>query len=163
MLFRSIPEVLLVAILDADKEGFLRSERSLIQTMGRAARHLNGKAILYADKITGSMQRAIDETDRRRTKQQAHNEAHGITPQGVVKRIKDIIDSEYDIDDERKFLKAAQIQAKYLAMSEKDVAKEIKRLEKEMLQAAKNLEFEKAGQLRDQLKKLRESVFQSPL
>ena len=158
-----IPEVSLVAILDADKEGFLRSERSLIQTMGRAARHLNGKAILYADKITGSMQRAIDETDRRRTKQQAHNEAHGIIPQGVVKRIKDIIDSEYDIDDERKFLKAAQIQAKYLAMSEKDVAKEIKRLEKEMLQAAKNLEFEKAGQLRDQLKKLRESVFISPL
>jgi excinuclease ABC subunit B len=158
-----IPEVSLVAILDADKEGFLRSERSLIQTMGRAARHLHGTAILYADRITNSMRRAIDETDRRRTKQIAHNEAHGITPQSVVKRIKDIIDSAYDVDDERKFLKAAQTQAKYLAMSEKEVSKEIARLEKEMMQAAKNLEFEKAAQLRDQLKKLRESVFLSPL
>ena len=158
-----IPEVSLVAILDADKEGFLRSERSLIQTMGRAARHLNGKALLYADRITDSMQRAIGETERRRTKQLAHNKAHGIIPQGVVKRIKDIIDGAYDVDAERKSLKAAQTQAKYLAMSEKDVSKEIKRLEKEMLQAAKNLEFEKAAQLRDQLKKLRESVFLSPL
>ena len=158
-----IPEVSLVAILDADKEGFLRSERSLIQTMGRAARHINGKALLYADKITNSMRRAIDETDRRRTKQIAHNEAHGITPQGVVKRIKDIIEGTYDMDAERKTLKAAQTQAKYLAMSEKDVSKEIKRLEKDMLQAAKNLEFEKAADLRDQLKKLRESVFLSPL
>jgi excinuclease ABC subunit B len=158
-----IPEVSLVAILDADKEGFLRSERSLIQTMGRAARHLNGKAILYADRITNSMQRAMDETNRRRTKQIAHNEAHGITPQGVMKRIKDIIEGTYDMDSARNSLKAAQTQAKYLAMSEKDVAKEIKRLEKEMLQAAKNLEFEKAAELRDQLKKLRESVFFSPL
>jgi excinuclease ABC subunit B len=158
-----IPEVSLVAILDADKEGFLRSERSLIQTMGRAARHLNGKALLYADRITNSMQRAMDETNRRRTKQIAHNEAHGITPQGVVKRIKDIIEGTYDMDAERKTLKAAQTQAKYLAMSEKDVSKEIKRLEKDMLQAAKNLEFEKAADLRDQLKKLRESVFLSPL
>ena len=158
-----IPEVSLVAILDADKEGFLRSERSLIQTMGRAARHINGKAMLYADRITDSMRRAMDETDRRRTKQIAYNEAHGITPQGVVKRIKDIIEGTYDMDAERKSLKAAQTQAKYLAMSEKDVSKEIKRLEKEMLQAAKNLEFEKAAELRDQLKKLRESVFLSPL
>jgi excinuclease ABC subunit B len=158
-----IPEVSLVAILDADKEGFLRSERSLIQTIGRAARHLHGTAILYADRITESMRKAIGETERRRTKQQAHNEAHGITPQGVIKRIKDIIDSEYDIDAERQSLKAAQTQAKYLAMSEKDVAKEIKRLEKDMLQAARNLEFEKAAQLRDQLKKLRESIFISPL
>ncbi|MBI5918707.1 MAG: excinuclease ABC subunit UvrB [Nitrosomonadales bacterium] len=158
-----IPEVSLVAILDADKEGFLRSERSLIQTIGRAARHLNGKAILYADRITDSMRRAIDETDRRRTKQLAHNAAHGITPVGVVKRIKDIIDGAYDVDAERKSLKAAQIEAKYLAMSEKDVSKEIKRLEKEMMAAAKNLEFEKAAGLRDQLKKLRESVFVSPL
>jgi excinuclease ABC subunit B len=154
-----IPEVSLVAILDADKEGFLRSERSLIQTMGRAARHINGKALLYADRITDSMRRAIDETERRRHKQQAHNEAHGITPLGVVKRIKDIIEGTYDMDAERKTLKAAQTQAKYLAMSEKDVSKEIRRLEKEMLQAAKNLEFEKAADLRDQLKKLRESVF----
>jgi excinuclease ABC subunit B len=158
-----IPEVSLVGILDADKEGFLRSERSLIQTIGRAARHLHGTAILYADRITNSMRKAIDETDRRRTKQIAHNEAHGITPQSVIKRIKDIIDTEYDVDSERKSLKAAQTEAKYLAMSQKEVAKELARLEKEMLQAAKNLEFEKAGQLRDQLKRLRESVFISPL
>jgi excinuclease ABC subunit B len=158
-----IPEVSLVAILDADKEGFLRSERSLIQTIGRAARHLHGTAILYADRITESMRKAIDETDRRRAKQVAYNEAHGIIPQSIVKRIKDIIDSAYDVDDERKSQKAAQTQAKYLAMSEKEVSKEITRLEKEMLQAAKNLEFEKAAQLRDQLKRLRESVFISPI
>ncbi|MDE2118384.1 MAG: excinuclease ABC subunit UvrB [Betaproteobacteria bacterium] len=158
-----IPEVSLVAILDADKEGFLRSERSLIQTMGRAARHIHGKAILYADKITDSMKRAIGETERRRHKQQLYNEQHGITPQGVIKRIKDIIEGAYDMDAERKSLKIAQTQARYLAMSEKDVAREIKRLEKEMLQAARNLEFERAAELRDQLKKLRESVFLSPL
>ena len=158
-----IPEVSLVAILDADKEGFLRSERSLIQTIGRAARHLHGKALLYADRITDSMRRAIDETDRRRHKQQAWNEANGITPQSVVKRIKDIIDTEYDMDSERAQLKAAQTQAKYFAMSEKEVSKEIARLEKEMLAAAKNLEFERAAELRDQLKKLREAIFISPL
>ena len=158
-----IPEVSLVAILDADKEGFLRSERSLIQTIGRAARHLHGTAILYADRITESMRKAISETDRRRAKQVAYNEEHGITPQSVVKRIKDIIDSAYDVDDERASLKAAQTEAKYLAMSEKEVSKEISRLEKEMLNAAKNLEFEKAAQVRDQLKKLRESIFLSPL
>ena len=158
-----IPEVSLVAILDADKEGFLRSERSLIQTIGRAARHLHGTAILYADRITDSMRRAIDETDRRRSKQVAHNEAHGITPQSVVKRIKDIIDGAYDMEAGRKQLKAAQAEAKYLAMSEKELSQEIKRLEKEMLAAARNLEFEKAADLRDQLKKLRESVFESPL
>ncbi len=158
-----IPEVSLVAILDADKEGFLRSERSLIQTIGRAARHLNGKALLYADKITDSMRRAIDETERRRTKQVAHNFAHGITPQGVQKRIKDIIEGTYEPDAARSRLKAAQVQAKYLAMSEKEVSREIARLEKDMLQAAKNLEFERAAELRDQLKKLRESVFLSTL
>lgn len=158
-----IPEVSLVAILDADKEGFLRSERSLIQTIGRAARHLNGKALLYADKITDSMRRAMDETERRRTKQIAHNAAHGITPIGVQKRIKDIIEGTYEPDVARDQLKAAQTQAKYLAMSEKEVSKEINRLEKEMLQAAKNLEFEKAAQLRDQLKKLREGVLLSTL
>ncbi|HET7832164.1 MAG TPA: excinuclease ABC subunit UvrB [Gallionella sp.] len=158
-----IPEVSLVAILDADKEGFLRSERSLIQTIGRAARHIHGTALLYADRITDSMRRAIDETERRRHKQQAYNEANGITPQGVVKRIKDIIDTEYDMDSERAQLRAAQTHAKYLAMSEKDVAKEIARLEKEMLQAAKNLEFEHAAELRDQLKELRESVLISPI
>ena len=158
-----IPEVSLVAILDADKEGFLRSERSLIQTIGRAARHINGKAMLYADRITNSMRRAIDETDRRRTKQLAHNVLHGITPLGVQKRIKDIIDGVYQIDDERSQLKAAQTQAKYLAMSAKEVSKEIARLEKDMLKAAKDLEFEKATELRDQLKRLRESVLLSPL
>jgi excinuclease ABC subunit B len=158
-----IPEVSLVAILDADKEGFLRSERSLIQTIGRAARHINGKAILYGDKITNSMRRAIDETDRRRVKQVAYNVAHNITPQGVQKRIKDIIEGMYEPDVARTQLKAAQEQAKYLAMSEKDVSKELKRLEKEMLQAASNLEFEKATELRDQLKKLRASVLISPL
>jgi len=158
-----IPEVSLVAILDADKEGFLRSERSLIQTIGRAARHLNGKAILYADKITNSMRRTMDETERRRTKQLAHNLAHGITPQGVTKRIKDIIEGTYDADDARSSQKAAQQQAKYLAMSEKQISKEINSLEKSMLAAAKNLEFEKAADLRDQLKKLRESVLLSTL
>ncbi|MDO8810855.1 MAG: excinuclease ABC subunit UvrB [Gallionella sp.] len=158
-----IPEVSLVAILDADKEGFLRSERSLIQTIGRAARHINGKALLYADRITDSMKRAIDETERRRTKQVAYNFAHNITPIGVQKRIKDIIEGMYEPEEARSQLKAAQTQAKYLVMSEKEVSKEIARLEKEMLQAAKNLEFEKAAQLRDQLKKLRESVFISPL
>ncbi len=158
-----IPEVSLVAILDADKEGFLRSERSLIQTIGRAARHLHGTALLYADRITDSMKKAIGETERRRAKQIAFNEANGITPQSVVKRIKDIIDTEYDIDAERRALKVAQTEAKYLAMGEKEVSKEIARLEKEMLQAAKNLEFERAAELRDQLKKLREAVFLSPL
>ena len=153
-----IPEVSLVAILDADKEGFLRSRRSLIQTIGRAARHLHGTAILYADRITDSMRYAIDETERRRNKQLAHNKEHGITPLSVTKRIKDIIEGMYEPDDARKQLKAAQTQAKYLAMSEKDVSKEIRRLEKDMLQAAKNLEFEKAATLRDELKKLRESV-----
>jgi len=157
-----IPEVSLVAILDADKEGFLRSERSLIQTIGRAARHLNGKAILYGDKITNSMRRAIDETERRRVKQIAHNTANGITPQGIQKRIKDIIEGTYEPEIARDQLKAEQIKAKYLAMSEKDVSKEIAQLEKEMLKAAKNLEFEKATEFRDQLKKLRENVLISP-
>ena len=158
-----IPEVSLVAILDADKEGFLRSERSLIQTIGRAARHINGKAILYGDKITNSMRRAIDETERRRVKQVAHNSAHNITPQGVQKRIKDIIEGTYEPDVARNHLKAAQAQVKYLAMSEKDISKEIKRLEKAMLQAAKNLEFERAAEMRDQLKKLRENILLSTL
>jgi excinuclease ABC subunit B len=158
-----IPEVSLVAILDADKEGFLRSERSLIQTIGRAARHLHGTAILYADRITNSMRRAMDETERRRIKQVAHNHAHGITPQGVQKRIKDIIEGTYEPDNARSQLKMAQEQAKYLAMTKAQIAKEINRLEKEMLVAAKNLEFEKATGLRDQLKKLRDSVLLSPL
>ncbi|MDB5925046.1 MAG: excinuclease subunit [Betaproteobacteria bacterium] len=154
-----IPEVSLVAILDADKEGFLRSERSLIQTMGRAARHLNGTAIMYADTVTGSMRRAIDETDRRRAKQVAHNESHGITPTGVQKRIKDIIDGVYDHETARQELKAAQNEARYEHMGEKDLTREVKRLEKDMFDAAKNLEFERAAELRDQLKRLKERLF----
>jgi len=154
-----LPEVSLVAILDADKEGFLRSERSLIQTIGRAARHLNGKAILYADRITDSMRKAMDETDRRRTKQVAHNLAHGITPVGVTKRIKDIIDGVYNQEGARMELKAAQNQARYDAMGTKDMTREIKRVEKEMLDAARNLEFEKAAQLRDELHVLKQRLF----
>jgi excinuclease ABC subunit B len=154
-----IPEVSLVAILDADKEGFLRSERSLIQTIGRAARHLNGTAIMYADALTDSMRKAIEETDRRRAKQLAHNEARGITPQGVQKRIKDIIDGVYDHENARLEMKAAQNQARYEHMAEKDLTREVKRLEKEMLEAARNLEFERAAQLRDQLKALKERLF----
>jgi excinuclease ABC subunit B len=154
-----IPEVSLVAILDADKEGFLRSERSLIQTIGRAARHLNGTAILYADHVTDSMQRAIGETDRRRAKQVTHNEAHGITPVSIQKRIKDLIDGVYDAEGARQELKAAQNEARYEHMGEKDLTRELKRIEKEMLDAAKNLEFERAANLRDELKKLKERLF----
>ena len=154
-----IPEVSLVAILDADKEGFLRSERSLIQTIGRAARHIHGTAILYADRITQSMQKAIAETERRREKQIAFNEQHGIVPRGVSKKIKDIIDGVYDAESAQTELKAAQQLAVYEAMDEKTVAREIKRLEKQMLECAKNLEFEKAAAARDELFRLRERVF----
>jgi excinuclease ABC subunit B len=154
-----IPEVSLVGVLDADKEGFLRAERSLIQTIGRAARHINGMAILYADTMTDSMKAAIGETERRRAKQVAWNAEMGITPKGIEKRIKDMIDGVYDVDEERKVLKAAQAKAKYDAMPEKDLEKELKLLEKQMLDAAKNLEFEKAADLRDRLYKLREQLF----
>ena len=154
-----IPEVSLVAILDADKEGFLRSERSLIQTIGRAARHLHGTAILYADNMTDSMKRAIAETERRRAKQIAHNAAHGITPKGVVKRIKDIIDGVYDQEEVARELMVAEEHARFEAMSEKDLAREIKKLEKEMVEHAKNLEFEKAAEARDRLFKLRSGAF----
>jgi excinuclease ABC subunit B len=154
-----IPEVSLVAILDADKEGFLRSERSLIQTIGRAARHINGTAILYADVVTDSMKRAIGETERRRNKQLAYNKSRGITPTGISKRIKDIIDGVYDYQSARQELKAAQNQARYDAMGEKDLTRELKRIEKDMLECAKNLEFERAAELRDQLKELRERLF----
>jgi excinuclease ABC subunit B len=154
-----IPEVSLVAILDADKEGFLRSERSLIQTIGRAARHLNGTAILYADNMTESMKRAIGETDRRRTKQIAHNLAMGITPRSVVKRIKDIIDGLYDQDEVARELKVAEEHARFESMSEKDLSREIRKLEKEMIEHAKNLEFEKAAAARDRLFKLRSGAF----
>ena len=154
-----IPEVSLVAILDADKEGFLRSERSLIQTIGRAARHLNGTAILYADVVTESMRRAMGETERRRNKQILFNLEQGITPIGVVKRIKDLIDGVYDVDSAREELKAAQTEARYEAMSEKELGRAIKRLEKEMYDHAKNLEFEKAAATRDELARLRQHAF----
>jgi len=154
-----IPEVSLVAILDADKEGFLRSERSLIQTIGRAARHAGGRAILYADAMTGSMQRAIGETERRRRKQIAHNEFHGIIPTGVSKGIRDMIDGVYDVEGEARAAQAAKAEAKMLAMSEAELSKEIKRLEKEMLNAAKNLEFEKAAHFRDELHALKAQLF----
>ncbi|MEZ0210703.1 MAG: excinuclease ABC subunit UvrB [Methylophilus sp.] len=154
-----IPEVSLVAVLDADKEGFLRSERSLIQTAGRAARNLNGKVIFYANKITRSMKLAMDESDRRRTIQEAFNKKHGIIPKGVTKRIKDLIEGVYDKDEAHRERKAAQEQASYENMSEKTLTKELKRVEKAMHDAAKNLEFEKAAQFRDQLKKLKVQAF----
>ncbi|WP_257572471.1 excinuclease ABC subunit UvrB [Janthinobacterium sp. UMAB-56] len=157
-----LPEVSLVAILDADKEGFLRSERSLIQTIGRAARNLNGTAILYGDRITDSMRRAIDETERRRAKQIAFNTANNIIPIGVKKSIREMIDGVYSPQEARENLQVAQEAAKFEAMSEKQVSKEIKRLEKLMLDHAKNLEFEKAAQVRDQLHILKQQLFGAP-
>ncbi len=157
-----IPEVSLVAILDADKEGFLRSERSLIQTIGRAARNLHGRAILYADKITDSMKKAMGETERRRAKQVLYNQLHGITPRSIVKEVKDLIDGVYsekagkEADRlERDAVQRAQVED----MSEKDISREIKRLEKLMLEHARNLEFEKAARVRDQLAILKEQAF----
>ncbi len=154
-----LPEVSLVAILDADKEGFLRSERSLIQTIGRAARHLHGTAIMYGDSVTRSMRMAIDETDRRRSKQIGYNQTHGITPKGVHKKVKDLIDGVYDPDAEQEVLKAAQTLSSYQAMSEKELSREFKRLERDMHDAARNLEFERAAELRDRLKELRTQLF----
>ncbi|QTN24917.1 excinuclease ABC subunit UvrB [Rhizobacter sp. AJA081-3] len=154
-----IPEVSLVAILDADKEGFLRAERSLIQTIGRAARNLNGRAILYADKITESMRKAIGETERRRTKQLAFNVEHGIVARSVNKKIKELIDGVYGEKNAKDDLKSATEAAAVEAMSEKDLAKRIKLLEKQMLDHARNLEFEKAARVRDQLALLREQAF----
>ena len=157
-----IPEVSLVAILDADKEGFLRSGRSLIQTIGRAARNLNGKAILYADHMTDSMREAIGETERRRARQTAHNLAEGITPVSIVKRIKEMIDGVYSDKTAKEELKAAREAAATEALSEKDLGKRMKLLEKQMLEHARNLEFEKAARLRDQLAALREQAFGAP-
>jgi excinuclease ABC subunit B len=160
-----LPEVSLVAVLDADKEGFLRSERSLIQTIGRAARNLNGVAILYADQMTDSMKRAIDETERRRAKQIAFNEAHGITPKGVNKKIKDMIDGVYSNAAQKAMVEGVREDAetaKVESMSEKQISKEIKRLEKLMVDHAKNLEFEKAAQVRDQLHVLKQQAFGAP-
>ena len=154
-----IPEVSLVAILDADKEGFLRSERSLIQTIGRAARNLNGAAILYADTMTDSMKQAIDETERRRAKQLAYNEQHHITPAGIMKEIRDLIDGVFHPQDSLQDSHVSDEQAQYDVMSEKELSREIKKLEKQMMEYARNLEFEKAAKARDQLHILRERAF----
>ncbi len=157
-----LPEVSLVAILDADKEGFLRAERSLIQTIGRAARNLNGRAILYADRMTDSMKAAIGETERRRAKQIAHNLAMGITPKALNKKIRDLIDGAVSDKTAKDDLKNAQAAAELESMSEKDLGKRIKLLEKQMLEHARNLEFEKAARVRDQLSLLREQAFGAP-
>ncbi len=152
-----IPEVSLVAILDADKEGFLRAERSLIQTIGRAARNVNGKAILYADRITESMKKAIGETERRRARQIAWNAEHGITPQTIRKQVKELIDGVYSPHDDAKKLPPGAVPVE--ALSEKDLGKRIKLLERQMLEHARNLEFEQAARVRDQLALLREQAF----
>ncbi|MCB2028454.1 MAG: UvrB/UvrC motif-containing protein, partial [Rhodoferax sp.] len=157
-----IPEVSLVAILDADKEGFLRSERSLIQTIGRAARNLGGRAILYADRVTDSMERAIGETNRRRERQLAYNEAHGITPRSIIKNVRDLIDGVYSEKAGRELERMEQDamqRAQVEEMSEKDVSREIKRLEKLMMEHARNLAFEQAAQVRDQLANLKKRAF----
>jgi excinuclease ABC subunit B len=154
-----IPEVSLVAILDADKEGFLRAERSLIQTIGRAARHVNGKAILYADRITDSMRRALDETERRRAKQLAFNEEQGITPRGITKQVRELIDGVVSDKTARDDLKAAVAAAEVATLNEKDLGKRMQQLERQMLEHARNLEFEQAARVRDQLAALREQAF----
>jgi len=157
-----LPEVSLVAILDADKEGFLRSDRSLIQTIGRAARNVNGRAILYADRMTDSMARAMGETERRRNKQIAHNLARGITPKSINKEIRDMIDGVVSDKTAKQEIQNAKAAAEFEAMSEKDLGKRIKALEKQMLEHARNLEFEKAARVRDQLALLREQAFGAP-
>ncbi|TKB45818.1 excinuclease ABC subunit UvrB [Thalassotalea mangrovi] len=153
-----MPEVSLVAILDADKEGFLRSDRSLIQTIGRAARNLNGRAILYADKITGSMKRAIDETERRRAKQQAYNEEHNITPKGLVKRITDVMGVDSGVEGRQK---VAEPKAETPILSTAEIDSKVAELENEMFEHARNLEFEKAAAVRDEIAKLREMQLRS--
>ena len=154
-----LPEVSLVAILDADKEGFLRSERSLIQTIGRAARNISGRAILYADRMTESMKKAIGETERRRAKQVEHNILHGITPKGVFKQVRDLIDGVYSEKAGKEAQEREIEKARIEDMSERDIAKEIKRLEKLMMEHARNLEFENAARVRDQLANLRAQAF----
>ncbi|AWN16935.1 Excinuclease ABC subunit B [Salinisphaera sp. LB1] len=158
-----IPEVALVGVLDADKEGFLRAERSLIQTMGRAARNVEGRAILYADQITGSMRRAIDETERRRAKQIAFNEEHGITPKTIQKAVADVMRHGYeDYSQVKEKKKVAEVGADYAKMSASQLAKEIEKLEKQMFKHAENLEFEEAGRIRDRIGKIREYALELP-
>jgi|TARA_B110000977_G_scaffold121301_1_gene156071 excinuclease ABC subunit B len=157
-----IPEVSLVAILDADKEGFLRSDRSLIQTIGRAARNLNGKAILYADKVTGSMQRAMEETDRRRQKQIEFNEEHGITPKGITRKISNVMEganSKYDEHEQRDLKELAEESVEYGGMTPALAIKRVQKMEQEMYEHARNLEFEEAGRLRDAIEKLKAIAF----
>jgi excinuclease ABC subunit B len=149
-----MPEVSLVAILDADKEGFLRSERSLIQTIGRAARNVNGMAILYADRMTGSMQRAIDETDRRRERQDLHNKKHGIKPATIIKRVADIMEASHPLP-KRARGKAAEEAAMYASMTPEQLLKRAAKLEKRMLKHARDLEFEEAARLRDEIQRIR--------
>jgi excinuclease ABC subunit B len=153
-----IPEVSLVAVLDADKEGFLRSERSLIQTVGRAARNLHGTAILYADTVTGSMRRAMDETDRRRAKQQAYNQAHGITPRGILKAVGDIMEGAHGggMRPAREYAKVAEQVIEYAALTPEKLVKKIKQLEQQMYRHAQNLEFEAAARLRDEIRQIQE-------
>ena len=153
-----MPEVSLVAILDADKEGFLRSDRSLIQTMGRAARNLRGKAILYADRITGSMRRAIDETDRRREKQQNYNLAHGITPRSIEKAVNDVMEGAMlkEHAGAREFAKVADEVARYAHLNPEQLSREIGKLERQMYEHARNLEFEEAARLRDEIRRMEE-------
>jgi excinuclease ABC subunit B len=153
-----MPEVSLVAILDADKEGFLRSDRSLIQTIGRAARNLRGKAILYADEMTGSMRRAIDETERRREKQQAYNRAHGITPRGIEKAVNDVLEGALvkEHGGAREFARVAEEVSHYGRFNPEQLAREIGKLERQMYEHARNLEFEEAAQLRDEIRRMEE-------
>lgn len=155
-----MPEVSLVAVLDADKEGFLRSERSLIQTIGRAARHINGKAILYADRMTGSMQRAISETDRRRAKQEAYNKEHGITPKGIAKAIHDVMEGAHSetATSNRRYAKVAEQQAHYAALSPQQLAQKLKQMEQKMIEHAHNLEFEEAAHVRDEIKRIKQEI-----
>jgi len=151
-----IPEVALVAILDADKEGFLRSERSLVQTVGRAARNLHGKAILYADQVTGSMRRAIDETERRRAKQVEHNRVHGITPKGVQKAVTDVMEGARTgpVVPAARFARVAEEVSVYAAMTPEQIRKKVSELEREMYRHAENLEFEEAARLRDEIRRI---------
>ena len=159
-----LPEVSLVAILDADKEGFLRSERSLIQTIGRAARNLHGAAIMYADKMTGSMRRAIDETERRRNKQIAYNQTHGITPRSIEKAVNDIMEGAHPgaPDTARHYARVAEETLQYAALPPAKLAQKLKKLEQQMYEHARNLEFEEAARLRDEIHHMRESSFKLP-
>jgi len=156
-----IPEVSLVAILDADKEGFLRTDKSLMQTVGRAARNINGRAILYADKMTGSIQRTIEETDRRREKQVLHNKENGIVPKGISKLISDIMEANSIEKKEKKYIENKLLE-EYSELSPSAAMKKITKLEKNMYDLATNLEFEEASRIRDEIKQIKDFVFSSP-